>query len=321
MSAESRRQDNLEDSQQTDHLEPGRDIAEALKLLFRVPDEAIESIHESARTLHVSFSEAAIHTGLVTQRELDAALDYASQQETPKRNPGRSIVEEALRRRSTRREVALWTGERVLPSKALILAHDPSHPRSEALRSLRTELLMRTNGRRGAGMFAFLSPCAGEGRSLLCAEMALSFAHLGGRTLLVDADLRRPKQHELFGAENRIGLAQALDDGSPARVYGVEGAPQMHLMTAGAMTPNPLELLSGNRFQRLVAEWRSTYEFVLLDTPPVAEFSDGLPVATAVGNVVLLGRKNKTSFEVLTELCRKLETTHARVVGAVINTF
>jgi receptor protein-tyrosine kinase len=151
--------------------------------------------------------------------------------------------------------------------------------------------------------------------------MALSFAHLGGRTLLVDADLRRPNQHVLFGAENRIGLAQALDDGSPPRVYGVEGVPQMQLLTAGAATPNPLELLSGNRFQRLVAEWRNSYEFVLIDTPPVAEFSDGLPVATAVGNVVLLGRKNSTSFQVLTELCRKLETTHARVVGAVINTF
>jgi capsular exopolysaccharide synthesis family protein len=180
---------------------------------------------------------------------------------------------------------------------------------------------MRTSGRRGAGIFAFLSPCAKEGRSQLCAELAIAFAQLGSRTLLVDADLRRPHLHALFGADNQIGLAQALDDGSAPRVYGVEGAPQMQLLTSGAMSSNPLELLSGSRFERLVAEWRRSYEFVLIDTPPASEFSDGLPVATAAGNVVLLGRKNSTSFSVLTELCRKLETTHARVVGAVINTF
>jgi receptor protein-tyrosine kinase len=170
-------------------------------------------------------------------------------------------------------------------------------------------------------MFAFLSASAGEGRSQLCAEMAIAFAQLGSRTLLVDADLRRPHQHVLFGAENRIGLAQALHGGSPPRMFGVEGTAQMQLLTAGASTPNPLELLSGKRFEKLTAEWRNSYEFVLIDTPPVAEFSDGLPVATAAGNVVVLGRKNATSFDSLTELCRKLETTHARVLGAVINTF
>jgi protein-tyrosine kinase len=319
MSAETRHKENLEESDRQKHRhESDQEVSDALMLLFRLPDEAIASIRESAKSLQVSFSEAALHTGLVTQRELDQALDYVRRQE---RNAGRGIVEEALRRRSTRREVALWTGERVFPGKELILAHQPDHQRSEALRSLRTELLMRTSGRRGAGIFAFLSPCAKEGRSQLCAELAIAFAQLGSRTLLVDADLRRPHLHALFGADNQIGLAQALDDGSAPRVYGVEGAPQMQLLTSGALSPNPLELLSGSRFERLVAEWRRSYEFVLIDTPPASEFSDGLPVATAAGNVVLLGRKNSTSFSVLTELCRKLETTHARVVGAVINTF
>ena len=318
MSAEPRFQDNLDESQQPEQVESGQDVAEALRLLFRLPDEAIENIRESARTLRMSFGEAALHTGLITQRELDQAIEYITR---PERNSGRSIVEEALKRHSTRRDVAVWAGERVSPGKGLILAHQPEHPRSEALRSLRTELLMRTNGRRGAAMFAFLSAGAGEGRSQLCAEMAIAFAQLGSRTLLVDADLRRPHQHVLFGAENRIGLAQALDDGSSPRVFGVEGAAQMQLLVAGAATPNPLELLSGRRFEKLIAEWRSSYEFVLIDTPPVAEFSDGLPVATAAGNVVVLGRKNATSFDSLTELCRKLETTHARVLGAVINTF
>jgi Mrp family chromosome partitioning ATPase len=93
------------------------------------------------------------------------------------------------------------------------------------------------------------------------------------------------------------------------------------LLTSGALPSNPLELLSGNRFESLVMEWRRSYEFVVLDTPPVAQFSDGLAVASVAGHVVILGRTNSTSFDVLKELRRKLDTTNAWVVGAVMNNF
>jgi len=294
--------------------ETDQEIAKALVLLFKVPDESIESICQAMKSLRVRFSEAALHTGLVTQSELEKAQDWVHRQ-------GRSIVEEALRRYSTRRDLVVWEGERLVPGRDLILAHDQDNPRSETLRTLRTELLMRTNGRRGAGVFALLSPCAKEGRSQLSAELAIAFAQLGSRTLLVDADMRRPHLHALFGTNNEVGLAQALVDGSTQRVYGVEGLPQLGLLTAGALPRNPLELLSSNRFERLVSEWRRNHEFVVIDTPPTAEFSDAIAVATAAGNVVMLGRLNSTSFDVLTEMRRKLDTTHARIVGAVINAF
>lgn len=318
MSAQTVRQETLEDSELQSSLESSHEVADALILLFRLPDEAIDSIKDAMKSLHVSFSEAALHTGLVTQNELDQAHEWIRRQTS---NQGRSIVEEALRRRSTRREVAVWAGERVSPGQQLVLAHYPDHERSEALRSLRTELLMRTSGRRGAAIFALLSPCANEGRSQLCADLAIAFAQLGSKTLLVDADMRNPGLHTLFGADNQIGLAQALDDGSAPRVYAVNGTPQMELLTAGSPPHNPLELLSGSRFSQLVAEWRRSYEFVVIDTPPTSQFSDGLPIATAAGNVVLLGRKNSTSYSLTTELCRRLETTHARIVGAVLNSF
>jgi len=170
------------------------------------------------------------------------------------------------------------------PGKELILAHQPDHQHSEALRSLRTELLMRTSSRRGAGIFAFLSPCAKEGRSRLCAELAIAFAQLGSRTLLVDADLRRPHQHELFGAENQIGLAQALDDGSAPRVLRSRrrsADATAHLRCAHI--PIRWSCCPAAAIERLVAEWRRSYEFVLIDTPPASEFSDGLPVATRGG--------------------------------------
>jgi protein-tyrosine kinase len=299
-------------------MESDQELSDALVLLYKLPDEAIESIHQAKKALGLGFHEAALHTGLVTQRELDEADELIRRQN---RHEGRGIIEEALRRRPSTKDLVLWGGERLRPGKELILAHDPYNERSEAIRSLRTELLMRTNGRRGAGIFTLMSACSGEGRSQLAAELAIAFAQLGSRTLLVDADLRKPRQHVLFGADNMIGLAQCLIDGTPPRLYGVEGVPQMALLTSGALPPNPLELLSGNRFERIVAEWRRSYEFVVVDTPPVEQFSDGLAVASVAGHVVVLGRTNSTSFHVLSELRRKLTTTNAWVVGAVMNNF
>jgi protein-tyrosine kinase len=300
--------------------ESDQEIADTLVLLYKLPETTIRSIFSTQKTLGVGFREAAIHTGLATESELDQAGEWIRRQEKRGRG-GRSIVEEALRRYPTGRDLIVWKGERLVPGRELVLAHNPDHPRSEAIRSLRTELLMRGNGRRGGGIFALLSSCAKEGRSQLCAELAIAFAQLGSRTLLMDADLRRPSQHRLFGAENIVGLAQALVDSSTQRIYGVEGFPNMGLLTSGAPPPNPLELLSGVRFERMLNELRRSYEFIVIDTPPVCEFSDGLAVATVAGNVVLLGRTNSTSFHALTETRRKLDTTQARVVGAVINSF
>jgi Mrp family chromosome partitioning ATPase len=125
----------------------------------------------------------------------------------------------------------------------------------------------------------------------------------------------------LFGADNLIGLAQCLLDSTPPRLYGIEGVPQMALLTSGAPPSNPLELLSGGRFERIVADWRRSYEFVVVDTPPVAQYSDGLAVASVAGHVVVVSRTNSTSFHVFSELRRKLDTTNAWVVGAVMNNF
>lgn len=295
---------------------PDEEIHKALVLLYRLSNEAIENINELMHKLHIRFADAALHTGVVTQDELDKALDWIRQRAVQQ---GRGIIEEVLRRR-VRREVILWEGSQLKPSELLLVAHDPGHPRSEAIRSLRTELLLRTRNQ-GTGILAIVSPCAAEGRTQLSAELAIAFAQLGRRTLLVDADLRRPRQHVLFGAENDKGLAQALVDSGAIHLHGIEGLPQMALLTSGVLPPNPLDLLSGARFERLMAEWRRSFEFVVLDTPPAAETSDAITVATAAGQVLILSRANVTPFSALKEMSRTLEKTHARTLGAVIGKF
>jgi len=295
-----------------------QEIAKALVLLFKLSDDAIDRILEAMTHMGTSFSEAALHTGLVTMSELEAARQWLGQERAIHH---RGIIEEALRKQSGRREIMTEPEEWVTPGPGLLLAHNPDTARSETIRTLRTELLMRTNGLRDAGVFAIVSPGAGEGRSQLSAELALAFAQLGGRTLLVDADLRRPHLHSLFGATNDIGLAQALTGNGNARLRRVSGPLHMSLVTSGPPPLNPLELLSSRSFERLVADWRRAFEYVVIDTPPVSEFSDGVAVATVASNLVVMVRANETSFHGLTEMRRKLDTTRARVVGAVISNY
>jgi receptor protein-tyrosine kinase len=294
------------------------DIHKAIVLLYRLSNDAIEHINELMQTLRIRFEDAALQTGAIDQAQLDRAIAWVRERAMLQ---GRSIVEEAMRRSIKQRVSVTWEGEQLLPDPCLVLARAPDHPRSEQLRRLRTELLLRIRNRRSGGSLALVSPSTGEGRSQLAADLAISFAQLGRRTLLVDADLRRPRQHLLFGASNDYGLTAALTDPTPVRLYGVKGLADMALLTSGALPSNPVELLSGRRFELLVTEWRRNFEFIVFDTPPTSEFSDASAIATVVGNVVVAGRKSQTSFTSLKELSRALEPTQASVLGAVLSEF
>ena len=294
-----------------------QDVQDALVLLCALSSEDVLTILELTRSLKLSFADAAVHCGSVTHEQVAEALEWLRRKAIDQEG---GIIEKAMRRKaSARRELIVWEGPKLVPSKQLIVAHDALHPRSEAIRSLATELLMRTRNSGGA-VIALLSPCAAEGRSQLAAELAIALAQLGRRILLVDADLRRPRLHELFGAENTIGLTQALE-GREVGLNGIEGLPQMALLTSGPLPPNPLELLSSTRFDQLTIEWRRNFEYVLLDTPPASKSSDAIAVAGAVGNVMMLSRADITPFHDLKEMSRKLATTHARTIGAVIGHF
>jgi receptor protein-tyrosine kinase len=209
----------------------------------------------------------------------------------------------------------------VEPDQRLIMAHDPCDPRCEKIRALRTELLLRRDPSDRSNVVALLSPCAGEGRSLLAAELAIAFAQTGHPTLLVDADLRRPQQHVLFGAHNRQGLSQAIESGTPPHLHAVRGLARMSVLTAGVVPHDPLELLSSRRFAALMDEWRDKFEFVVIDTAPVGHFSDGLAVASLAGRVLTLSRAQHTRASDMRDMLRRLATTRSQILGAVISHF
>jgi receptor protein-tyrosine kinase len=280
--------------------------------------QALEKIFELMQTTDLRFGDAAVQLGLVSRADIDEALTRARGH----RSMGEAgLIEHAIRRVSADKRVVLRHGEAVDPSRRLILAHDPDNARSEKLRGLRTELLLLNEGTRGANTVAVISPGAGEGRSQLSAELAIAFAQLGRRTLLVDADLRNPSQHTLFGATNEHGLSRSISNFEKPIYHPVRGLPQMHVLTAGPIPANPLELLSDGRFEKLFTDWRNNYEFLVLDTPPLSKCADGIAIATLAGRVLVLSRARHTSFPSTRAMLRRLATTQSRILGAVVNHF
>ena len=185
---------------------PSLELVEALGLTKL----AVEKIQEVMSAMGTTFVDAAERLGLRTRADIEAALIKIRSNHIEDETPEVGMIENAIRRISADRAVVLRQGERVKPGPQLIIAHDPDNPRSERLRALRTELLLLHEAGRGANIIAVLSPGSGEGRTQLAAELAISFAQLGRRTLLVDADMRKPGQHLLFGASNSSGLSQSV---------------------------------------------------------------------------------------------------------------
>jgi protein-tyrosine kinase len=296
---------------------PEGNRAAALLARLNLSEEQLDAVSSLMQRLGLNFVEAAQRLGYVTQEQVAETL-AVSQAESPA-NP--SFIESAIRKIASNRQVILAQGEYVKPGPQLILAHDPDNPRSEKIRALRTEILLLSEAAVGAITLAIVSSGPVEGRSQLAAELAISFSQLGRRTLLIDADMRQPKQQMLFGSTNNMGLSEAISHNQKPWLHAVEGLPQLSLLTSGSIPQNPLDLLSDGRFAKLLQDFRRSYEFVILDTPPIREFADGLAVATLAGKALVLSRGQHSSFQETRELMRRLATTQSQILGAVINHF
>lgn len=214
--------------------------------------------------------------------------------------------------------------EPLRPGWELLFARSQDDVRSEQIRKLRTELLLRGHSETsGALRLAVIGADAGEGRSLLAAELALAFAYLGRSTLLIDADLRRPRQHALFGAEAPgPGLIQAIMQGDTPSLHGVEGFPQLALLTAGeGRGENPTELLSSRQFERLIGELRYRFSCIIVDTPRFGAYSDAQIAASVLGNVLCVHRAGASTYRETRAMLRDLASTRASILGSVLNHF
>jgi chain length determinant protein tyrosine kinase EpsG len=206
---------------------------------------------------------------------------------------------------------------------SVVAGHDPQHAVVEELRTIRSRLLLGWLNSAERNVLAVTSPERGEGRSWLSANLATVFAQAGKRTLLIDADLRRPQQHVLFNVRNDVGLTELLTGRRAGKDIAHRIHPQMRLfvVTAGLVPPNPQELLVREAFDFVLDRFAGQFDVVVLDTPAATESADAEIVAARAGAAVLLMRRHRTRQAQLVQAMDCLTRSGTKVIGTVINEY
>lgn len=258
--------------------------------------EDIEPILRLQREQDLRFGEAALQLGLVLPEDIRFAL-------------------------------ARQFGYTYLPhsdagmSEELIAAYKPFSPEVEALRTLRSQLLLRWFDR-GQKVLSLVSANVGEGCSAMAANLAVLFSQLGRRTLLIDADLRNPRQHEIFNMPNREGLSDVLAHRvNHSAVMLVNAFSNFYLLTAGTIPPNPQELLTRQDFPALLEDFSDLYDVIIIDTPPSNMNADAQTVLKHTGGALMVMRQDLTRVNDAMSLKATIAATNAEIVGSVLNRF
>ena len=244
------------------------------------------------------FGDAAIDLGLVSQDDIRFAL--SQQFDYPYLPDGDASL-----------------------SEELVAAYKPFSPAVEKLRTLRSQLMLRWfNAERQNNALTIMSPSNKEGRSFIAANLAIVFSQLGERTLLIDADLRAPRQHELFKLDANAGLSGMLASRiGPEAVVRVPTLVGLSVLPAGAIPPNPQELLGRTGFTLLLESLIRDFDVVIIDTPAANEHDEAQLIAKRAGAALMLARTNISSIPEVTQLARSLQQNGAMVVGSVLNDF
>jgi protein-tyrosine kinase len=203
----------------------------------------------------------------------------------------------------------------------LVALNQPFSSQSEAFRAIRSQLMTRvfSEGERRRAL-AVISPDSGDGKTYFAANVAVTLAQLGGRTLVVDADLRKPRLHDVFGIESAAGLSSILAGRAEAQVIQqVMGVPSLFVLPVGIVPPNPLELVERPAFAILMRELTAKFDHVVVDTSAAVYGTDAQVVANRCGAALLVARRNESRVDSLQWLVGSLAEGSSQMVGVVIN--
>lgn len=191
---------------------------------------------------------------------------------------------------------------------------------SEAYRALRTSILLSTS-KHPPQTILITSGQPREGKTTTALNLSITLAQRGDRVVLIDSDLRRPRVHRAFQLTNDVGLSSYLTGGVPIDrlAKSVPSVPNLYVITAGPMPPNPAELLSSEPISALFEELRRQYDFILMDSPPAITVADSMILAAHADGVVLVAHGGVTTKESLKHTRKLLASTNARVIGVVLN--
>ncbi len=189
----------------------------------------------------------------------------------------------------------------------------------EAYRSLRTNIQF-TDPDKPLNTILFTSTGPGEGKTLTVSNLGIVLALSGVKTLLIDCDLRRPVLHKLFQEDKEPGVVNILAGQSEVKsVIHKTKIDNLHIITCGAIPPNPAEMLGSHRMKELLSELKKKFDIILLDSPPVIAVTDPVVLSSEVDGVVLVIKSGSTSSDAVLRAKSLLENVQARIVGAVLN--
>jgi protein-tyrosine kinase len=255
-----------------------------------------ERILAYQRQAELRFGEAGMELGLITKADILYALSL--QFDYPFIQPG---------------------GSRPVATE-VVAAYEPFSPQGERLRALRSQLQLRWfDEARHNTALAVVSDQRLEGRSNLVANLAVTFAQLGQRTLLVDGDLRNPRQNKLFKIDNQVGLSTLLAGRMQDQVVTfIHGIPGLAVLPSGPTPPNPAELLSRPAFARVLEQSKSSFDVVLVDTPAFCVGADASLLARTTGAALVVARNHATRKSAFEGVLGHLADGGVFTVGSVL---
>ncbi|URI09513.1 polysaccharide biosynthesis tyrosine autokinase [Aquincola tertiaricarbonis] len=276
-----------------------RSIGDIIGETRNLSAEQVENILAKQKEKGIRFGEAAVELGYVSVDDVLFALaqqfhyPYAPQE---------------------RRQV----------SPELVAFNDPFSRQAESFRAIRSQLIMRVFNDASAirKALAVVSPNSGDGKTFVAANLAVALAQLGGRTLLVDADMRSPRQHEVFKLSNNGGLSGILSGRAENQVVQqVQGVPSLFVLPVGITPPNPLELVERPAFGLLIKELVGKFDHVVVDTPADERGSDAMVIAARCGAAMVVARKHRARLPTLEQMTKNLQVACGDLAGVMLNEY
>jgi protein-tyrosine kinase len=279
-------------------LEPmDRSLGALLSQMRQLSPAQIERILAEQDRKKLRFGEAAVALGLVSADDVMSALSQQFQY-----------------------PYAVHDEQRLSPE--LVMMNQPFSAQAEVFRGLRSQFTMRVYGAAETSRraLAVVSATPGDGKSYVAANLAVSLAQLGDRTLLIDGDMRRPRQHEIFRLDPGAGLSSILSGrAEQGIVHEIASIPKLSVLPVGAVPPNPLELVERPAFALLLRELLLRFDHVVVDTPAANLGADSQVIADRCGAALGVARRHVSRAQALRKLADSLAGTRGELVGFVVN--
>ncbi|MGL5940598.1 MAG: GumC family protein [Waterburya sp.] len=191
---------------------------------------------------------------------------------------------------------------------------------TEGLRSLAMNLRYLIADGSQIKTLAITSSTSAEGKSTISYNLGIVLAEFDLRVLIVDADLRKPKLHKLARIPNEMGLSDAITKEEPWSNYIQAGSVEnLHLITAGATSPNPIALLNSDKMKQLIKEWKTTYDYVILDTPPIGVIADAKSLANEVDSILFISGIQRVTRKAISNALDVLRNSQCHIAGVAAN--